>query len=621
MLLANEMHMPSGSAAATPHHQTVSGELSSPTESTSSSPSQGGRPDSAPSSTDLLWTDRALTEIIGDPSAPSALLGGELVRTGSPCVICTALPTHWRSNKTLPTAFRVVCLGGVEDGTLVTVRAGNDENCSSELRNATAIVKNHVAKFNDLRFIGRSGRGKSFTLTITVSTTPPQIATYSKAIKVTVDGPREPRSKTRQQQSFRPFGLSATQRPYMPESLRELDSHRRKNDALASLHPLGFTTINNHLDGGQPNHLSTNQDATWPPYGGSGGSSAGALSSGSSSSSTISSSYPSYLGCNVTSSPSATYNPPVLTYTDLGVGGSGSTPSSNNALNASIAHGQIVPTTVGLGDCNAGLVADFGSEYAMLSTSNRYHSNIVATSSGTSAESNGTSGNVGEMNSSTGDQHTHYSHAQTNGNAVSSGTGSTANSSQLFHSHHNMGHFTPSAAAFISGTGTASSPTTYALLGHSSTYYGTAPSTAATPTHGQVSSVVGPVSTHSSVYQSIVYPHTHQYHHGTIHHTETRTSLYAQSPHHASPSLYRVENRHHQQHDGYLESLNSAIGGNGATGEIGGALHGLTGSPPDNNPNGPINSATNGSVSPEHETGDSLGRTQPSTDQTVWRPY
>jgi hypothetical protein len=47
----------------------------------------------------------------------------------------------------------------------------------------------------------------------------------------------------------------------------------------------------------------------------------------------------------------------------------------------------------------------------------------------------------------------------------------------------------------------------------------------------------------------------------------------------------------------------------------------LTGSPPDNNPNGPINSATNGSVSPEHETGDSLGRTQPSTDQTVWRPY
>lgn len=38
--------------------------------------------------------------------------------------------------------------------------------------------------------------GKSFSLTITLSTNPPQIATYNKAIKVTVDGPREPRSKT-----------------------------------------------------------------------------------------------------------------------------------------------------------------------------------------------------------------------------------------------------------------------------------------------------------------------------------------------------------------------------------------------------------------------------------------
>ena len=39
--------------------------------------------------------------------------------------------------------------------------------------------------------------GKSFTLTITISSSPPQITTYNKAIKVTVDGPREPRSKSR----------------------------------------------------------------------------------------------------------------------------------------------------------------------------------------------------------------------------------------------------------------------------------------------------------------------------------------------------------------------------------------------------------------------------------------
>ncbi|KAJ0174572.1 hypothetical protein K1T71_009680 [Dendrolimus kikuchii] len=121
---------------------------------------------------------------------------GELVRTGSPHFVCTVLPPHWRSNKTLPVAFKVVALGDVGDGTLVTVRAGNDENCCAELRNSSAVMKNQVAKFNDLRFVGRSGRGKSFTLTITISTTPPQVTTYNKAIKVTVDGPREPRSKT-----------------------------------------------------------------------------------------------------------------------------------------------------------------------------------------------------------------------------------------------------------------------------------------------------------------------------------------------------------------------------------------------------------------------------------------
>ncbi len=38
--------------------------------------------------------------------------------------------------------------------------------------------------------------GKSFSLTITINSNPPQVATYNKAIKVTVDGPREPRSKT-----------------------------------------------------------------------------------------------------------------------------------------------------------------------------------------------------------------------------------------------------------------------------------------------------------------------------------------------------------------------------------------------------------------------------------------
>uniref|UniRef100_A0A4W5RS42 Runt-related transcription factor n=1 Tax=Hucho hucho TaxID=62062 RepID=A0A4W5RS42_9TELE len=100
----------------------------------------------------LRMSDRGMVEVLSDHP-------GELVRTDSPNFICSVLPTHWRCNKTLPIAFKVVALGDIPDGTLVTVMAGNDENYSAELRNATAALKNQVARFNDLRFVGRSGRG------------------------------------------------------------------------------------------------------------------------------------------------------------------------------------------------------------------------------------------------------------------------------------------------------------------------------------------------------------------------------------------------------------------------------------------------------------------------------
>ena len=93
--------------------------------------------------------------------------------------------------------FKVIALSEVTDGTVVTLRAGNDENFCGELRNNTAVMKNNVAKFNDLRFIGRSGRGKSFNLNIIISSSPTILAIYSKCMKVTVDGPREPRSKAK----------------------------------------------------------------------------------------------------------------------------------------------------------------------------------------------------------------------------------------------------------------------------------------------------------------------------------------------------------------------------------------------------------------------------------------
>ncbi|XP_021957533.2 segmentation protein Runt-like [Folsomia candida] len=173
-----------------------------------------------------VMAERALTEMLSDSP------GGELVRTGSPNFVCSVLPVHWRSNKTLPVAFKVIALGEVMDGTLVTVRAGNDENYCGELRNATAIMKNQVAKFNDLRFVGRSGRGKSFSLTIAVASSPPQVTTYQKAIKVTVDGPREPRSKTRQQQQFH-FGFG--QRAFLGGYTGALDHLNRSADFAMTL--------------------------------------------------------------------------------------------------------------------------------------------------------------------------------------------------------------------------------------------------------------------------------------------------------------------------------------------------------------------------------------------------
>lgn len=85
---------------------------------------------------------------------------GDLVVTGSPHLLCSSLPKHWRSNKSLPTPFRVVSLIPVPDGTRVVLSAGNEERPFAELKNAVAVMQNQEARFNDLRFLGRSGRGE-----------------------------------------------------------------------------------------------------------------------------------------------------------------------------------------------------------------------------------------------------------------------------------------------------------------------------------------------------------------------------------------------------------------------------------------------------------------------------
>lgn len=172
-------------------------------QTTQSSPSTNSSSSQAQQSQSSMLNDMFpnLLEVLQE-------MHGELVQTGSPMILCSTLPTHWRSNKSLPCPFRVVALDyDIPDGTEVVITAGNDENYNPELRNNTAPMKNGVAKFSDLRFVGRSGRGKSFSVTITIRASqnnlandymrfiPDQIATYNKAIKVTVDGPREPRSK------------------------------------------------------------------------------------------------------------------------------------------------------------------------------------------------------------------------------------------------------------------------------------------------------------------------------------------------------------------------------------------------------------------------------------------
>ena len=119
--------------------------------------------------------DQTTISSMGDTSFSSSAVGhchsppsttvdrpvDRLVGTDSPNFACSALPTHWRANKTLPNVFRVVALGGdVRDGTKVIVAAGNDENYCGELRNCVAYMLSGVATFTDMRFIGRSGRGE-----------------------------------------------------------------------------------------------------------------------------------------------------------------------------------------------------------------------------------------------------------------------------------------------------------------------------------------------------------------------------------------------------------------------------------------------------------------------------
>ena len=50
---------------------------------------------------DWAWVESLLTTVHTNHPA-------ELIRTGAPDILCSVLPTHWRSNKSLPVVFKVV---------------------------------------------------------------------------------------------------------------------------------------------------------------------------------------------------------------------------------------------------------------------------------------------------------------------------------------------------------------------------------------------------------------------------------------------------------------------------------------------------------------------------------
>uniref|UniRef100_A0A7E4VII0 Runt domain-containing protein n=1 Tax=Panagrellus redivivus TaxID=6233 RepID=A0A7E4VII0_PANRE len=123
--------------------------------------------------------------------------------TASPNIYCTSLPEHWRSNKSLPAPFIVLVLHPVPDGTKVTVAAGNEDNSAADVKNNEAEFIGQMARFSDLRFVGKSGRGKKFNVTITIhhQDGPREVAVLPDIIKVTVDGPRDSRNAANRQAS------------------------------------------------------------------------------------------------------------------------------------------------------------------------------------------------------------------------------------------------------------------------------------------------------------------------------------------------------------------------------------------------------------------------------------
>eukprot|EP01134_Creolimax_fragrantissima_P003640 CFRG3640T1 len=128
----------------------------------------------------------------GGTDSEDAVKKAKPLVTSVPTITVTALPDHWRCNKSLPVPLTLISSADIEDGTEVEVST-RIQDTTGELKNNTASFLNNQAKFNDFRFVSRSGRGHAFTITFHIKTDPSFLAELAQKVKITVDGPRPPR--------------------------------------------------------------------------------------------------------------------------------------------------------------------------------------------------------------------------------------------------------------------------------------------------------------------------------------------------------------------------------------------------------------------------------------------
>ncbi len=72
---------------------------------------------------------------------------------------CFSSFSHWRKNKSLRFILRTKNEIEIKSNTRVVILAGNDYNPSATLKNNISWFRGNQAEFNDLRFLGVSGRG------------------------------------------------------------------------------------------------------------------------------------------------------------------------------------------------------------------------------------------------------------------------------------------------------------------------------------------------------------------------------------------------------------------------------------------------------------------------------